>query len=152
MWTEKKSITLSKISVWVFLGLLLAVDIGGYWLVKWFVGFSRYGVIMSAPYPALFLISLYAASVFGYVLLFSLNRLLQNIEQGEVFIHQNVVMLRRCSWCCVAAAIVCLLSCLYYLPFFLVAVAAAFMALVIRVIKNVFEQAIAMKADLDLTI
>ena len=33
-----------------------------------------------------------------------------------------------------------------------VAVAAAFMALIIRIIKNVFEQAIGMKSELDLTV
>lgn len=152
MWTDEKSITLSKVSVWIFIGLLLVVDISGYWLVQWFVGFSRYGVILQAPYPALFLASLYVASVPGYGLLLCLRRLLINIQQGEVFIPQNVSLLRQCSWCCVAAAGVCVASCLYYLPFFLVAIAAAFMALIVRIIKNVFKQAIAMKADLDLTI
>ena len=40
----------------------------------------------------------------------------------------------------------------YYLPFLLVAVTAAFMMLIVRVVKNVFQQAIEMKSELDLTI
>ena len=47
---------------------------------------------------------------------------------------------------------VCLVSCLYYLPFIAVAIAAGFMALIVRIIKNIFQQAIDMKAELDLTI
>ena len=46
----------------------------------------------------------------------------------------------------------CLVSCLYYLPFIAVAIAAGFMALIVRIIKNIFQQAIDMKAELDLTI
>ena len=46
----------------------------------------------------------------------------------------------------------CLVSCLYYLPFIAVAIAAGFMALIVRIVKNIFQQAIDMKAELDLTI
>lgn len=45
-----------------------------------------------------------------------------------------------------------LVSCLYYLPFIAVAIAAGFMALLVRIVKNIFQQAIDMKAELDLTI
>ena len=54
--------------------------------------------------------------------------------------------------CCVGAGAVCLVSCLYYLPFIAVAIAAGFMALLVRIVKNIFQQAIDMKAELDLTI
>ena len=40
----------------------------------------------------------------------------------------------------------------FYLPMVLVAAAAAFMGLIVRIIKNVFQRAIGMKAELDLTI
>ena len=53
---------------------------------------------------------------------------------------------------CVGAGAVCLVSCLYYLPFIAVAIAAGFMALIVRIVKNIFQQAIDMKAELDLTI
>lgn len=152
MWSEKNSIALSKVSVRIFLALLVAVDISGYWLVSWFVQFSRYQPIWQKPYPTLMLISLYAASIPAYCILFCLDRLLKNIEGGEIFIPQNVSALRSASWCCIVVAAICLASCIFYIPFIAVAVAAAFMALIIRIIKNVFEQAIAMKADLDLTI
>ena len=37
-------------------------------------------------------------------------------------------------------------------PFIAVAIAAGFMALLVRIVKNIFQQAIDMKAELDLTI
>ena len=43
-------------------------------------------------------------------------------------------------------------SCLYYLPFIAVAIAAGFMALLVRIVKNIIQQAIDMKAERDLTI
>ena len=38
------------------------------------------------------------------------------------------------------------------MPLFMLAAAAAFMALIVRIVKNVFQQAIAMKSELDLTV
>ena len=79
-------------------------------------------------------------------------QLLQNIRAQLVFDAKNVRLLRQVSWCCVGAGAVCLVSCLYYLPFIAVAIAAGFMALIVRIVKNVFEQAIRMKDELDYTI
>ena len=54
--------------------------------------------------------------------------------------------------CCAGAGLVCLGSTFWYLPFAAVAVAACFMALIVRIVKNVFQQALAMKSELDLTV
>ena len=78
--------------------------------------------------------------------------LLKNIKNGRVFIPDNVRYLRIVSWCCTAAAVLCLASAAYYLPFIFVAIAAAFMSLIVRIVKNVFHEAIGMKSELDLTI
>ena len=51
-----------------------------------------------------------------------------------------------------AACLLCLVSAWYYLPWLLVAVAAGFMALIVRIVKNCFAQAAAMKDELDFTI
>ena len=49
-------------------------------------------------------------------------------------------------------ALVCLAAGLWYLPFFIGTMAAAFMALIVRIVKNAFEQALAMKDELDFTV
>ena len=64
----------------------------------------------------------------------------------------NVTALRRISWCCAGAAVVCLAAAYIYLPFAFLGVAAAFMALIVRVLKNAFAQAVHMKDELDYTI
>ena len=152
MWNDQKSLALSKWAVRFFLAVLVTFDLGGYWIVKWFINFSRYEPINDLRHGILFMVTLYAASIPAYLILYCLYRLLCNIGEGEIFILQNVKALRASSWCCISAALICLASSFYYVPFLAICVAAAFMALIIRIIKNVFEQALLMKAELDLTV
>ena len=147
-WSKDRSIALSRGCVVLFMVLLAALDIGCYWAVKWFVGLR----LMNWQYVFLMMLTIYLCSGFGWVLLVRLWQLLQNIRVQLVFDARNVRLLRQVSWCCVGAGAVCLVSCLYYLPFIAVAVAACFMALIVRIVKNIFQQAIDMKSELDLTI
>ena len=56
------------------------------------------------------------------------------------------------SWCCLAAGLIFLVSSFYYPAFFALCAAAVFMALILRVIKNVFAQAEEIKKENDYTI
>ena len=47
---------------------------------------------------------------------------------------------------------VCLLATSYYLPFILVTLGSSFLALILRIIKNVFAEAIEIKNENDFTI
>lgn len=147
-WSKDRSIMLSRVCVILFMLLLAALDIGCYWAVRWFTGLR----MMRAQYTIYMMVTIYLCSIFGWILLIKLWRLLQNIRAQIVFDPVNVILLRAVSWCCIGAGIVCLVSCLYYLPFAAVAIAAAFMALIVRIVKNIFQQAIAMQSELDLTI
>lgn len=44
MWNDQKSITLSKLCVLLFMGLLIAAVVTAPWLVQWFVDFSQAGL------------------------------------------------------------------------------------------------------------
>lgn len=147
-WNTNKSIILSQVCVAVFALLLAALDIGAYWAVGWYIGLRGMAWQQGAGMTA----TIYLCSVFGWLLLWQMWRLLGNIRRGEVFIPGNVRCLRLVSWCCVGAGAVCLASSFFYLPFAAVAIAAGFMALIVRIVKNVFEQAIRMKDELDYTI
>ncbi len=147
-WNKDKSAALSQACVAVFALCLLALDAGAYWVARWFVA-NRF---FHWQRGVLLIVSVYAGSVFAWLCLHQLWRLLTNVRRGEVFVPANVRCMRRVSWCCVCAAAVCALSAAYYLPFAFVAVAAGFMALVVRIVKNAFQQAIAMKNELDLTV
>ncbi len=147
-WNADKSVRLSQVCVCIFAALLLALDIGCYWAVRWFIGMRH----MSSLKGNWMMLTIYLCSIFAWILLVKLWRLLWNIQSGRVFDEENVRLLRAVSHCCVGAGVICAASCWYYLPFIMVAIAAGFMALIVRIVKNVFQQAIAMKSELDFTV
>ena len=99
-----------------------------------------------------FLVSTYTACVPAAFALKAMYSLLGNIENGKVFIDENVVHIDRVSVCCIAAGFICLVSCLYYLPFVMPGVARGFVGLILKVVKNVFRQAVELQKDSDYTI
>ena len=147
-WNKDKSVTLSLVCVIVFGLCLLALDIGAYWIALWFTQNRFYRF----EFGLLLMASIYIGSGFAWLCLYQLWRLLGNVKRGALFVPDNVRCMRIVSWCCVWAAAVCLVSAAYYLPFIFVAVAAGFMALIVRIVKNAFAQAITMKNELDLTV
>lgn len=149
MWNDKKSISLSKICVLIFAVILIGTALSASWLVRWLLDFSRADL---AGKETFFLSTIYSGSIPAAVLLFCLYRLLRYIELGQVFITANVECLRRISWSCFAGAIICFASIPYYFPWIFVAVAAAFMGLIVRVIKNIIAQAVELKNESELTI
>ncbi len=147
-WNSDKSISLSQGCVVGFALLLLILDAGAYWFVGFFIRLRG----MTAPKGLLMMISVYLCSVFAWMVLWKLWRLLANMRRERVFVSENVSLLRAVSWCCAAVALICLLSAAYYLPFLVAAMAAGFMALIVRIVKNVFQQALSMKDELDFTV
>ena len=103
--------------------------------------------------PRPLLIAGYALAALAFLCLFSLYRLICRIEQGDIFTMANVKGLHAISLEVGAAAALSLLlgiTCTILMS--AVAVMAAFMVLIIRVIQHSFERAVAMKDELDLTI
>jgi hypothetical protein len=150
-WNNDKSIKLSIACVFAFGAILLALDLYTAW--RWVSpGVEMMAHLQWRQYFAMFTATVAAGSVFAWICLLSLYRLLKSIQSGGVFTEGNVQLLRTISWCCAGAAAVCLLSTIYAWPFIIVAIAAAFMMLIVRIVKNCFRQAIDMKSELDLTI
>ncbi|MDR2771453.1 MAG: DUF2975 domain-containing protein [Clostridiales Family XIII bacterium] len=95
----------------------------------------------------------YACCVPALVALFLLDRLLTNIKKGLVFTEGNVKALRAISWCCFAEAFLIAAAALYFAPILLaVAAVVAFFGLILRVVKNVIDAAVALKIESDFTI
>jgi len=149
MWNGKKSISLSKLCVLIFMAMLIVTTLSAPWLVQRFLVFSRADLIGTEVF---FLSTIYSGSAPAAVLLFCLYRLLHRIEIEQVFITVNVECLRRVSWSCFAGAIICFVSVSYYFPWIFVAVAAAFMGLIVRVVKNIVAQAVELKNESDFTV
>ena len=147
-WLKSKSLLFSQIFVVLFALLLAVLDLGGIRIVRWFSGLRN---LMERQTLA-FLAALYLCSVFGWILLWAMWRLLKNLRAARVFTEENVALLHRVSWCCAAAAAICLASGMFYLPFLIAATAAGFMSLIVRIVRNVFQKALDMKNELDLMI
>ena len=147
-WLKSRSLLFSQIFVILFALLLLALDLGCVPIVRWFAALRG----MGEPSRRGFLVVILLCSVFGWILLFAMWRLLGNLRRAQVFTVQNIRLLRTVSLCCAAAALFCAAGCFFYLPFLLAVAAASFMALIVRIVENVFQKALDMKNELDLTI
>lgn len=148
-WNDRKSITLTRVVVATAILGSAIMTISGPWLTRWMVTAHA---LPPRTGPVLLVLG-YLCAVLAFGMLFSLYKFLRRIEAGQIFVPANVTALRRISWCCVGAAVLCLpAGVAIYLPFAFLGVAAAFMALIVRVLKNAFEQAVRMKDELDLTI
>lgn len=148
-WNKDKSLALSQVCVWIFAVLLAAGAVGAPWVFRLFI--ETRGEILDGTLPY-FLTSTYTTVFPVTAALILLYRLLSNIKRGDVFQQGNVRCLRGLSWCCLTAGLICLISAVYYLPFLALAVMAVFMSLILRVIKNVFAEALALKEENDYTI
>ena len=155
MWNRKHSTTLSIVVCFMFVGILTAALFLGPWFVKfWFTvyrGWAENGTAMHNM-STLFASCFYPCALFAYITLYSLLKLLFNIKKQEIFIDRNVKYLRRISWCCFAVAAITLVGGVFYIPFLFVAIAAAFVGLMLRVVKNVMQNAVEISEENELTI
>ncbi len=150
-WNRNHSILLSRVCVIGFAVLLLTADIMGFWICRFAAEKSYF--LIDKPYAVgLLMGTLYLCSFFTWLILYFLWRLLSNMQKEKVFIRRNVKLLRHISWSFFGIAAVSLASTFFDLPCLLVAMAAGFLGLVVRVVKNVLETATAMREELDLTI
>lgn len=148
MWNTKRSVVLScictKLVILISVLFLLSAP---YWVNLYITYRFQYAEIKEE-----LLFTIYIAGTIGLVLLFCLNKLLSNIRKEEVFTFENVKLLRTISWCCFIVAAILSFSGYYYILFLLGAVAAGFFGLILRVVKNVIEQAVIIKTENDFTI
>lgn len=148
-WTRNNSIRLSKVCIWLFAAAGAVCMLGLPSVLGGIV--SRRG--LEPGYGRMcFLVSFYTLLVPAVTALICLYRLLNNISRNKIFVKSNVRNLRWISWACYLAALISLISVSYYRPFFVLSAAAGFMGLILRVVKNVFAEAIAIKEEHDFTI
>ena len=78
--------------------------------------------------------------------------LLRRVYCGKVFTAQSVALIRGVSWCCFLLCLVFAVLGKYFQLSFVVALAAVFLGLSLRVVKNVIEEATEIKMENDLTV
>jgi len=148
MWTHSRSLLLTRVVTGIFFALLVIATFSLPELVRGYIAVSGKDPGIFGPLVAV----LYACVLPAAVLLVCLFRLLTNLSREQVFIQANITLLRVLSWCCFLAAFLFGAFCFQYVMAILIAVTAAFMGLILRVVKNVFEQAIDLKTENDFTV
>lgn len=98
------------------------------------------------------LVLAYLALVGGMVADVLLIAVLQRVRNGQVFTNKSVSLIRAVSWCCFVICIVFGLIGIYFQLSYIVAFGVLLLGLCLRVIKNVLEEATAIKCENDLTV
>lgn len=98
------------------------------------------------------LMILYVAFVPAFAADIALLVLICNIKADDVFCAKSVSCLRLISWCCFAEGIIFFALGFFLTSAFAVTFAAFFMGIILRVVKNVIEQATIIKSENDFTI
>lgn len=117
-------------------------------LLKWY---NRIRILQNSQNLAL-LIAFYLCVPIALFALYNLEKLLRNITGGDVFIRPNVRMIRRVCGCCLLVSGICLPASFYYAPLIFFSLVMAFLCPVVNVVRYVFDAAVTIREENDLTI
>jgi len=138
---------------------LLAASVAAFPLLMQAQEDDWYYFVMIAGHGRYLIVPFYLVVPAGYAALICLDKILSNLKKDCVFDSRNVQLLNRITGCCLYAAAVGLVSYIIIAVIyksietvFLLAAGEAFMALVVRVVRNVFKKAIEIKEENDLTV
>lgn len=145
---QNKAVKLSLAATALFLAAALALAAAMPWLTSWYANLRH---IRESGRIAI-LTAFYGCLPFALGALICLWRLLRNIQRERVFVADNGRLLALAGWCCAAAAAVTLGACRWYPPLAFLTVALSFSFLIIRVVRNCFTAAVALKEENSLTI
>ena len=147
--SKKASVSVSL----VLTGLFLAVLIACLFILPGFVRHIRSLSLRAVMTGDAVLITAvgYCVVLFAMLADYLLFRLLLLVRAGEVFTARAVSLIRGVSWCAIAISLLFLLATPYFLIALALAFTAALLGLCLRVVKNVIEEATAIKAENDLT-
>ncbi len=148
--SKKTSVTISLILT----GLFFAVLIACLFIMPGFVRQIRslsLRTVMTGDAVLIVAVG-YCVVLFAMLADYLLFRLLLLVRAGEVFTEKAVSLIRGVSWCAIAISLLFLLTAPYFLIALALAFTAALLGLCLRVVKNVIEEATAIKAENDLTV
>ena len=152
LWNSKRSIILTKFCILVLMLASVIMMFCGKYLISRFLiltGGAKIDISNEFSFYIITFIS-YILGILALLTLFCMLRFIVNLENDLVFVPQNIKWLRFISYGCLSAGLLLIIATVVYHKLFLVlSLAALFMMLIVRVIKNAFEQAIEMKEELD---
>lgn len=143
-------IRLSKLASIIFIALIVMADIGGYFIAKyvtycWIEKFDIMSLVLTT-------IVFYVATVCGYIVIFSVYKLLSNMEKDIVFDNGNTKLMGYITAGLVACGIACACETIIWPGAIFLSIVVWFIALIVLCVKTAFDKAIMMKDEMDLTI
>ena len=99
-----------------------------------------------------FWIWFYLLMVSGALCCVALIAVLKRVQRELVFTEKTVALIRLLSWGCMLIGAICLGVVYYFHMAYLLTLAAGFLGLCLRVVKNVLETATEIKNENDLTV
>ncbi len=145
---QNKAVKLSLAAVALCLFAAAGLAVAMPWLLDWYVKYRH----LRETGRLAFLIAFYGCLPFVLTALICLWRLLLNIRNERVFSETNSRLMAVVSWCCAAVAAVTLGAFRWYPPLIFITLSMAFLFLIVRVVRNCFIAAIALKEENALTI
>ena len=140
----------TKIATILFIAMAVVADIFGVVITQykaycWALVFDTFRVVALT-------VIYYLGTVGGYVVLISLLKLLSNMSKDKVFDRANTKLMMIITLSLVAIAVDCVIGGFIWNGAWILAIVALFMALIVMSVKVVFDKAITMKEEMDLTI
>ena len=143
-----KSVTLLKAAVIFCMFLVVALAAGAPWVVRWYADLRD----IAPTEQTVIIICYYVCAVPALVALYSMLRLLIQIQRRHPFDKENPKYVSLISWCCLAVAAVCAVGGVWYPPLFFVCASMLFLFLAVRVVCSCFVAAARLQEDNDLTV
>ena len=129
-------------------GLLVALLPTMPFLMNWYSEFRDLN--LSAHISIM--VAFYICAIITSVALLQMDRLLRNILDDQVFVRKNIQLILQVRGCCGLIALVCLPAAVFYMPLIFMVVTMAFLWLVVGVVAQTLDAAVAIREENDLTI
>lgn len=139
------------IGVIKFLDVIFIALLFSFWKLAEFYCRFAYVNFNRSNYIAL-VATFYVCSPLAALVLINLYKFLKNVQNGNIFTIENTKILRLLSYLCFAAVPASIPLCFFFTGAFPIPCSAGFMALFLRVLKNVFAEGCAIKDENDLTV
>lgn len=149
-------IDLTKLATIVMIIVCAAADIFGYYICQ-FVWSEivtwehRLITNYSVAFPMLIAL-FYVCTIFAYVILFSVLKLLNNMKKNKVFIKDNTSLMKNMAISCFAIFALCVAGMAIWPSILFIGVVGLFMGLIVQCVRVVMDKAIDMRDELDLTV
>ena len=148
-----KKQTIAKVTLWVNRVVAAVVAVLIFTLprvLRWYAGLLNYTPI-ERDFKA-FVVAFWCCAVVILFALWNMEKLMRNILRQEIFIRDNVQLVRRVQWCCGSVALICLVATYFVLPALLFTAIMGFLCLAVSVVASVLDAAVALREENDLTI